>query len=399
MKLMTSYCIMNRHLKRRNCMKIGIDKLSFYTPDQYIDMRELAKVRGVDPNKYTIGLGQDEMAVPFPSQDPVTMAANAAIKILDDEDKANIDLVLFATETGLDFSKALSVYVRQLLDIQPYARCIELKEACYSGTAALQMAKNHVELNPGKKALVLMADISRYGIASAGEPTQGAGAISMIISENPRILEIENMTSYFTDDVMDFWRPNYSEVAIVDGKYSNEQYQRFFEITYKNYLDKYDMKQSDFQAFNFHIPYTKIGLKAIQSITDEPQLIENYISATKYNRRVGNIYTGSLYLSLISLLDSKILKGKDRIGLYSYGSGSVAEFFSMRLVDGYEKALYPHHNQELDQRTQIDIKTYETLFNYKLPQDGSLLVIDSKKDMGPFFLDKVDQHIRYYTKK
>lgn len=380
-------------------MEIGIDKISFYTPSQYIDMRKLAEARNIDPNKFTIGLGQDEMAIPFPSQDPVTMAANAAVKILDDEDRNSIDLVLFATESGLDYSKALSVYVRQLLDIQPHARCVEIKEACYAGTAALQMAKNHVALNPEKRVLVLMSDISRYGLNTAGEPTQGAGAVALVIAKDPKILIVEDKTSYFTDDVMDFWRPNYSEVAFVDGKYSNEQYQRFFDITFNNYLEKYDMTLQDFKAVNFHIPYTKIGLKAIQSITEENDYIDRFVDSTRYNRRVGNIYTGSLYLSLIGLLDAKTLESKDRIGLYSYGSGSVAEFFSMKLVEGYESHLYPNHKDDLDMRTEIDIETYEAMFNYQLPKDGSNHTLDVSLDKGPFVLEKIENHIRYYTKK
>ena len=50
---------------------------------------------------------------------------------------------------------------------------------------------------------------------------------------------------------------------------------------------------------------------------------------------MGNIYTGSLYLSLISLLETHKLSAGDNIGLFSYGSGSVGEFFSGKLVEGY----------------------------------------------------------------
>ncbi|MFR5662880.1 MAG: hydroxymethylglutaryl-CoA synthase, partial [Limosilactobacillus mucosae] len=39
-------------------MKIGIDKMAFATTSEYIDLTELAKVRGVDPNKYLSGIGQ-----------------------------------------------------------------------------------------------------------------------------------------------------------------------------------------------------------------------------------------------------------------------------------------------------------------------------------------------------
>ena len=383
-------------------MNIGIDKIGFYAPNQYIEMTELALWRGVDPGKYTIGLGQDQMAIPFPSQDTVTLAANAAYNILTEEDKKNIDLVLFATESGLDFSKALSLYIVDLLDLPNKVRSIELKEACYAGTAALQLAKAHVALYPNKKVLILTSDISRYGLNTSGEPTQGAGATAMLISQNPRILRLDEVSSYHSEDVQDFWRPYYSDVAFVDGKYSNEQYQRFFDITYNDYLASTGRTLEDFKALCFHIPYTKIGLKALRSIADEethPELFENYKLSTAFNRRVGNVYTGSLYLSLISLLDSKVLSPNDRIGFYSYGSGSIGEFFSGTLVENYQDHLIEGMDKVLDARVKIDLESYETQFNYQLPKDGSLHELSFKNDKGPFVLDKVENHIRYYKKK
>lgn len=383
-------------------MNIGIDKISFYSPSQYINMRELATWRNVDPDKFTFGLGQDEMAVPFPSQDAVTLAANAASKILNDKDKETIDLILFATESGLDFSKASSIYIHKLLNIQPHVRSLELKEACYSGTGAIQLAKAHIALNPDKKVLILNSDISRYGLNTAGEPTQGAGAVAILMSKDPKLMILEKESSYYTDHVMDFWRPNYSDVALVDGKYSNEQYLRFFDLTYEDYLKKSNRTLNDFEALVFHIPYTKIGLKALRRIANEDdnkKLFDNFQHSINYNRRVGNVYTASMFLSLISLIDSKVLKGNDRIGLYSYGSGSVGEFFSVTMVDGYENYLYEDHKKDLDARIKIDQATYEAQFEYKLPTDGSQHILDFKNDAGPFVLDKVEDHIRYYKKR
>ena len=43
-------------------MTIGIDKISFCAP-YYIDMTALAEARNVDPGKFHIGIGQDQMAV------------------------------------------------------------------------------------------------------------------------------------------------------------------------------------------------------------------------------------------------------------------------------------------------------------------------------------------------
>ena len=39
-------------------MKIGIDKIGFYTSNMYVDMTELANARNEDPNKYLIGIGR-----------------------------------------------------------------------------------------------------------------------------------------------------------------------------------------------------------------------------------------------------------------------------------------------------------------------------------------------------
>lgn len=383
-------------------MKIGIDKIGFYAPAQYIDMKDLANSRDIDPNKFTIGLGQDQMAIPFPSQDTLTLGANAAHLILDDKDKKVIDLVLFATESGLDYSKALALPLVKLLNLPNKVRAVELKEACYAGTAALQLAKAHVALNPNKKVLIVTSDISRYGLKTAGEPTQGAGAVAMLISSSPKILNLDPYSAYHADDIQDFWRPNYSDVAFVDGKYSNEQYQLFFETTFNQYMQETNRTLDDFSALLFHIPYTKIGLKALTSLVSPEEnqtLHQNYLNATTYNRRVGNIYTGSLYLSLISLLDSKSVKSNERIGLYSYGSGSMGEFFSGTLVENFEDNLITTHQEQLDNRNQISIEEYEEDFLLTLPTDGSFYKVDHSKDPGPFVLDYVEDHIRHYIKK
>ena len=85
------------------------------------------------------------------------------------------------------------------------------------------------------------------------------------------------------------------------------------------------------------------------------------------------IYTGSLYLSLISLLETRDLKGDQTIGLFSYGSGSVGlfsygsgsvgEFFSATLVDGFDKHLdIEGHKSLLNNRTEVSVEEYESFF-------------------------------------
>lgn len=388
-------------------MKIGIDKIGFYAPHLYLDMNNLAAARNVEPEKFTIGIGQEKMAVAPITQDPVTLAANAALSILDEEDREKIDFVIFGTESGIDNSKSGAVYVHHLLGLNPNARSIEVKQACYGATAGIQMAKGHVALNPDSRVLVLASDIARYGLNTAGESTQGAGAVAMVISADPKVLALEDQSAYLTADIMDFWRPIYSDYAFVDGKFSNEQYVLFFKTVWEQYKTKSDLGLNDFEAICFHLPYTKIGLKALRTILEEAsgesqeRLLANYQSSTLYNRDVGNIYTGSLYLSLISLLEkSEQLKAGSRIGLFSYGSGAVGEFFTGTLQPNYREHLHVKKHAELfASRTEISIEAYEEVFQQTVPVDGSTATFDSVKDPAPIYLKGIKDNMRQYENK
>lgn len=387
-------------------MKIGIDKIGFYTPHLYLDMNKLAIARNEDPAKYTIGIGQEEMAVNPITQDAVTLAANAALEILDDEDKEKIDLVIFATETGIDHSKAGAVYVHQLLGINPNARAIEMKEACYAATAGVQLAKGHIALNPESKVLVLGSDISRYGLNTAGEVTQGSGAVALLISANPRILSLEDKSAYYTEDIMDFWRPVYSDVAFVKSKYSNEQYIAFFQKVWKQFQEKTGFDLNDLEAICFHMPYTKMGIKAMRTILDETteetkdRILSHYEASKTYNKRVGNIYTGSLYLSLLSLLENGSVEAGSRIGLFSYGSGAVGEFFSGILEPDYQEVLLrDQHHQLLDARKEVSVEEYEEIFSQTLPEDGSTVSLPIEEDPAPICLAGIKEHERQYVNK
>ena len=59
-------------------LRLGIHDLSVATASHVLALADLAASAGVDPDKYRIGLGQDEMSVPAPDEDIVTMAARAA---------------------------------------------------------------------------------------------------------------------------------------------------------------------------------------------------------------------------------------------------------------------------------------------------------------------------------
>ncbi|PAK84938.1 hydroxymethylglutaryl-CoA synthase [Lentilactobacillus parakefiri] len=373
-------------------MTIGIDKIGFFTSDYYLDMVDLAAARGEDPNKYLIGIGQEQQAVIPPTQDVVTMAANAAVKILSDDDKQAIDMVIFGTETGVDNSKSAAIYVQSLLGISNSARSFEIKQACYGGTAGVQMAFDHISVHPESKVLVLAADIARYGIGTAGEVTQGGGAIAMLMSQDPQILALDNQSAFHSENIMDFWRPFYRRDAIVDGHYSTDIYIDFFNQTFNDYCAKYQRTLTDFSAMAFHLPFTKMGLKALRTVidTDEhsQQLLKEFDYSKKYNSLVGNLYTGSLYLSLLSLLaNSTMLHAGDRIGLFSYGSGAQGEFYSGTVVKAMQRQRLGHQvDQLLANRTKLSVPEYEAMYANGLPNVGGDVTFDSADDHNRFIL-------------
>jgi hydroxymethylglutaryl-CoA synthase len=262
----------------------------------------------------------------------------------------------------------------------PHCRVVELKEACYSATAALQMAVALVARQPTKKVLIIAADIARYELNTAAESTQGCGAVAMIISANPKILALEPEYGVYCEDVMDFWRPNYATTAFVEGKYSSLVYLRALQEVWQHYHAVSQRTFSDHDFFCYHTPVPRLVEKAhkyLYKINGQNDITEEFAARqlTKsllYSRIVGNSYTASLYVGLASLLDNHAadMSGK-RIGFYSYGSGCVAEYFSGIVQHGYKKALLTEQHQAmLAARKAIDYEQYEQFYHFALPTDG-----------------------------
>ena len=384
-------------------MNIGIDKIGFAAPDYVLDLADLAQARNVDPNKFKIGLLQSEMAVTPVTQDIVSLGAEAAEAILTEEDKQTIDMVIVGTESSVDQSKAAAVTIHGLLGIQPFARSIEMKEACYGATAGLSLAKSHISLFPESKVLVIASDIAKYGVASGGEPTQGAGAVAMLVTANPRILVLNNDNVCQTRDIYDFWRPNYDKFPRVDGKFSTEQYTDCLTTTFDYYGQKTGKTLKDFAAMCLHIPFSKQGLKGLQAIAQDEEtlsrLTERFQEAIVYNKVVGNVYTGSIFLSLLSLLEnSRALEAGDQILFYSYGSGAVCEIFSGSLVEGYQNYLEENRLEQLNERTKLSVEEYEQVFFKEVSLDENGTSLDLPADQSPFALIKVENHKRIYRK-
>ncbi|WP_460478133.1 hydroxymethylglutaryl-CoA synthase, partial [Escherichia coli] len=89
---------------------------------------------------------------------------------------------------------------------------------------------------------------------------------AMLISADPKVLALGTESSLLSEDVMDFWRPLYHTEALVDGKYSSNIYIDYFQDVFKNYLQTTQTIPDALTALVFHLPYTKMGLKALRSV-------------------------------------------------------------------------------------------------------------------------------------
>lgn len=385
-------------------LKVGIDAASFYTPRYFLDLKTLAKARGVETDKFYQGLGQRKMAVCPPGEDIVTMSANAGQKALSYVNTDDVELLLFATESGVDQSKAAGIFVHELLGLPSRCRVIELKQACYSGTAALRLALPYIMARPQAKVLLIAADVAKYGLNTTGESSQGGGAVAMVLSVNPRLLAVDQEAGFVVEDVMDFWRPNYRETALVEGKFSCDMYFKLLHETWLQYQATTGRRFDNHCRICYHVPIPRLAEKAHLKLArwsgvhaSDESLLEQVEPSLHYARQAGNCYAASLFLSLISLLENATFNlGGERIGFYSYGSGAMAEFFSGTVQTTYKQVLpTAYHHSLISERFELDQQEYENFFNFRYPEDGSRFITPCYQT-GHFRLTKVDQHKRIY---
>lgn len=359
---------------------VGIDAIAIAAPRAFLELVDLAAARGVPSDKYTKGLGAVRMAIAGPHEDPVTLATDAALRLVH---HANVDIgrvgyCAVGTETGLDHSKPIASYVHGLLELPQSCRVYDAKHACFGGTAALMGAVEWIASGAarGRSALVICTDIARYALGSPGEPTQGAGAVAMLVSEQPRLLEIEvGHTGTFARDVHDFWRPLARRDALVDGHFSVSCYLDAVAGAYAEWRAEDERRGGGEPLARtvYHVPYVKMAKKADRHRATVCEGLDEAAADARFDREVapslafaaevGNVYTGSLYMALASLLhaEAEALEGA-RIALFSYGSGCGAELFAGRVARGagtFARSLVL--DEPLRDRVRLSFEEYEAI--------------------------------------
>ena len=380
---------------------VGINAMEIHTGTLRLDLAETyAPAKDDDPGKYTKGLGLFASSFPDVYEDIVTMGANAAHRLLERRGltPADIGRIDVATESSFDNSKPVSTYIAGCLE-QVYdedfhhANKGERKFACISGTQSLDDAYNWIRAgrNRGRKALVVATDTALYERGDPGEATQGAGAVAMLISEDPDLVELSTHQGYGSADETDFLKPN-QQFPSVDGKRSVQVYLARMREALMDYESVAgDTHPDDFALVPFHTPFPGMVRKAallgfrhvardteyedrlaeeigrqprreafddveafqdaLSEYTDalaETDVYQDWYAETveptlELSRYCGNWYTGSVHVARASGLLEAAEAGRDLTGerllVGSYGSGAQAEIHHETIQPGWEESI------------------------------------------------------------
>ena len=373
--------------------RIGISGMGFYFPKHYISLEELLQARGEHPGRATAGLGVQRMALSASNEDSVSMAANAVDSLEFSRDK--IGKLIFATECGIDQAKDNASYICELCNLPKNCEAYDVKAACAASTYALWQVIDWIlsGRGQGKQGLVVCSDMAMYECMSGAELTGGAGAVALLVEEDASIINFDLETGDFKRNVRDFWKPHGEECAVIpeNGRPSVLSYLDALAPSIQNYFDNGGKR--DFDYLVFHTPYPKMVSKAFDNLSKVvPEIEGRFESMTSDSLKgpafVGNIYNGSLYLALASLLEinKTTVKGK-RIGLYSFGSGSSSKFFSGVVNPNFNNSFYLF--KQFENMEKIPPEFYERI------RRGE----EELKESKGFLLNGIDeQGYRHYSK-
>lgn len=361
--------------------RAGISALGVHLPSLALPVSELARIRGVAAEKYTVGLGCSQMALCAPGQSVVELASEAARRALASwgGDRSQIGLIAVGTESAVDMSRPLSAWVAENVGLAGSIRSYEVKHACYGGTLALRQATEWIRSGAarGRAALVVAADVALYQPSDPGEPTQGAGAVAMIVDDRALIAEVALDSYAYSEPAFDFWRPVGEAYPQVDGQFSLECYQKAaaacFRQAYGEAVPTGALQH--LEALCFHVPFPKMVKKTVNHLGvsfgwSEGETATFFAAKVEptmeLNRQVGNAYTASLWLSVTDTLRGK--KTGEKIAAFSYGSGYGAELFELTAGPAAEDAAWAVELEaDLASRRSITGEEYLALREAKTP--------------------------------
>jgi hydroxymethylglutaryl-CoA synthase len=132
-------------------------------------------------------------------------------------------------------------------------------------------------------------------------------------------------------------------------------------------------------------------LRMVTKTDDYRQFIQERIAPGEWaSSRVGNLYAGSVFLSLMSSLEAALDLDRNIAGesfcFFAYGSGSKSKVFAAEVQPAWREVVEKFGLRDrLDQREAVDYATYEALHR------GNLTKNVATHDEGGFFLAHVHE--------
>jgi len=382
--------------EEKKMKKVGIEKVNIYGCSLFMRQEALAKARGKNPEQVLKDYLIDTRSLNPPWEDTVTMGANAARPMLTEQDKKDIGMLIVGTEGSVDFGKPISTNIHGALGLPANVRNFETKHACYSGVAALDTALNWIAagLNHGKKALVIAVDFSRRHFGKDHEFVLGGTAAAVLVSETPKVVEYELLKKgTWTTDVYDTFRPTARHES-GNNEVSLYSYMDALEGAYKNYCD-HAGEPVDFDKYFdyniYHMPFPGMAFQAHRVLCNlanprsKSEIREDFnrrvLPSLRYATRVGSTYGASNFIGLCGLIRSvEDLKPGSRVGLFSYGSGSIGEFYSAKILPDAKKIVAEMDiDSQFDTRKEVSADEYEMVENMR---DKSIEASDFTPDFS-----------------
>ncbi len=357
---------------------VGIEKINFYGGSMCLNMADLARSRGQDPQKVVQDYMIDTRALFPPWEDAVTLAANASEPMLSPADRQDIGMLIVGTESSVDFGKPISTNLVAALGLGPHVRNFETKHACFSGVAALDVAVNWIAagLNRGKKALVISSDFSRFHLEEDYEFIMGGTAAALLVSDQPSILSLEpHRRGTWTTNAYDTFRPT-ARHEIGNNEESLYTYLDAIQGAYQHYCANAG-EEIDFQSFFshlvYHMPFPGMAFQAHRTLTNltgklpkkdlQADFSRRVEPSLYFGRKLGSMYGASNFVGLCGhLVAAPDIKAGDRVGFFSYGSGAIGDFYSGVVgTDAVEAVRRSGFMESLERRRHVTTEEYEAL--------------------------------------
>ena len=228
---------------------VGISGFAAYVPPYRVGLQDWCQWTGAPWDKTRAVVG-NSFRMRGPNQSVYTLAGTAAMRLIERYgiDTERIGFLGLGTESSTDNS-AGAVIVKGMLDdglrarglppVNRYCEVPEIKHACLGAVYAVKHALRYLALEEEDRcAIVISADIAEYARGSSGEPTQGAGAVAMLLERDPKLLSVNlscigSASSY---RAVDFRKPvlrnlirnqlnrHFQDLPVFNGKYSTTCY-------------------------------------------------------------------------------------------------------------------------------------------------------------------------------